>query len=135
MAIAKNVINGILSTIFAKGNYIALFSVMPTPSNESAYTEISGTGYSRYEIKDNEFSIYNGEATSNKNMLLYLCDSTGGHGTAKGFGVFGEGKLLYYGEFKEEMPITYNTVPVIKKYSESKEEGVKVTVTSTETVG
>ena len=132
MAIAKTLFNGILRDIFKEGNTIELFSIMPDEDTESGYTKISGIGYTPYTIRSGDFSVTNGEATSSRNILLYLCDTAGGHGTARGFGVFGSSGLLYFGEFEAPISIGYNTVPTIKKYDSAKQEGIKVTVTSTE---
>mgnify|MGYP006988384032 CR=1 FL=1 len=135
MAIAKALFNGILTDVFKVGNKIDLFSVMPTEGNESGYTKISGTGYESYEIQSGDFNVSGGVATSNRNMMLYLCDDQSGHGVATGFGVFSGNSLLYYGEFQKPMTISYNSVPTIKKYDLRKNEGVRVAVTSTEVAG
>ena len=132
MGIAKGLFNNILNTVFKEGNTIELFSTMPNPSTEQGYVKISGDGYKAYKIKSGDFSVSTGSAESRENMMFYLCETTGGHGTAAGFGVFGSDGLLYFGEFKNPMTIGYNTVPTIKKFNASKNEGVRITMTSTE---
>lgn len=133
MGIAKNQFNSILSTIFTAGNKIKLYSTVPDEETETGGVLITGDSYSDYEIQSGDFTIGNGVVSSAKNMLMYLCEEEAGHGTARGFGVFNPGgALLYFGTFTTPMYIDYNTVPTIKKYSSSKGEGVRITMTSTE---
>lgn len=132
MGIAKAKFAQILGDVFAEGNRIELFATVPDETTESGGVKISGTGYAAYEIKSGDFNVSGNTVTSAKNMMFYLCESEDGHGTAYGFGVYSGNSLLYFGSFREPMPITYNTVPTIKKYNESLKEGVKVTLTSTE---
>lgn len=131
MGIAKAQFNNILGSIFSKGNTIELFSTMPNPSTENGYVKISGDGYSAYTIKEGDFRISDGIVESKQNMMFYLCESSGGHGSAAGFGVFSGNTMLYFGNFKEPMSIKYNDVPTIKKYNGSN-EGIRITMTSTE---
>ena len=132
MGIAKSQFNNILSDIFKSGNKIELFSTMPNASTESGAVKISGSGYKSYTIKDGDFNITAGAVQSSANMKFYLCETTGGHGTAKGFGVYSGSQLLYFGEFSSPMSIEYNTVPTIKKYNQSAGEGIRITMTSIE---
>lgn len=131
MGIAKSQFNKILQGIFTAGNTIDLFTTMPNASTESGYVKVSGSGYTPYTIESGDFTVSAGEVTSAKNMMMYLCETEGGHGTAVGFGVFSGSSLLYFGEFTTPMNISYNTVPTIKRYNGSG-EGVRVTMTSTE---
>lgn len=132
MGITKGQFNSILSTIFTTGNKIELFSTMPNPSTETGYVKVSGTGYTPWTIRSGDFTVSSGSVQSAANMMFYLCESTGGHGTAKGFGVFNGTTLLYFGEFSNPMTIAYNSVPTIKKYNASAGEGIRITMTSTE---
>lgn len=132
MGIAKNQFSNILAEIFTAGNKIKLFSTVPDEETESGGVLITGSSYSDYEIQSGDFSILNGVVSSAKNMLMYLCEEEAGHGTARGFGVFKGGTMLYFGTFSTPMPIGYNTVPTIKKYNSSMGEGVRITMTSTE---
>lgn len=127
MGIAKSQFNNILSNIFTSGNTIKLFSSMPNESTETGYVTV-GT---EYNIKSGDFTVDAGTAESAKNMMLYLCETKGGDGTAEGFGVFKGNSLLYFGRFSSAMSIDYNTVPTIKKYNGS-DEGILVTMTSTD---
>ena len=134
MGIAKSQFAQILTNIFKSGNTIHLFKTMPDPVTEAGGVKVSGTGYTGYTIKDGDFSVSGSQATSAKNMLMYLCEATGGHGIATGFGIYDGGSLLYFGEFEEPMTIGYNTVPTIKRYNGAG-EGVRVTLTSVESSG
>lgn len=131
MGIARNQFQNILKGIFTAGNTIDLYSTVPDETTESGGVKISGSSYKSYKIQDGDFTVSGGEVTSAKNMLLYLCEDTGGNGVARGFGVFNGGTLLYFGAFTEPMTIGYNTVPTIKKYSAALNEGVHITMTST----
>ena len=132
MGIAKSLFNGILNNIFSAGNTIHLFSTVPDEDTEAGGVRVSGASYLGYTIGNGDFSVSNGTATSAKNMMLYLCEESGGHGTARGFGVYSGNNLYYFGEFSDPVSIGYNTVPTIKKYNASKGEGIKITMTSTE---
>ena len=130
MGIARRHFDNILNGIFTEGNTIKLFSKVPDEQTESGGVNINHTPY---KIQSGDFSVASGVVTSAKNMMFYLCETTGGDGTATGFGVYGtSGSMLYFGSFKEPMEIGYNTVPTIKKYDASKGEGVRITMTSTE---
>lgn len=132
MGIAKGQFNSILTDIFTAGNVIKLYSTMPDEETESGGVTIANS-QAVYEIQDGDFSVSGGIVTSVKNMLLYLCETAGGDGSAAGFGVFSSGgELLYFGSFTEPMSIGYNTVPTIKRYSAEKGEGVRVTMVSKE---
>lgn len=123
MGISPALLSGILGQVFVKGNVIKLLNASGTAIGES------------YTIQDGDFSVNSGVATSAKNMMIYLCEKTGGDGTATKFGVY-KGTTLYYdGEFTTPMTIGYNTVPTIKKYNASKGEGIQVTMTSTDVSG
>lgn len=131
MGIAKSQFNNILGNIFTAGNTIQLFSTMPN-ENETGMVKISGASYAPYIIKSGDFSVNSGVVESKKNMMFYLCEESAGHGTAVGFGVYNSsGSLLYFGEFTDTMPITYNSVPTIKRYNGAG-EGIRITMTSTE---
>ena len=133
MGIAKKQFDKILDEIFKTGNVIHLFSTMPNVSTEAGAVKISGSGYSSYTIKDGDFNVTSGSVESRNNMMFYLCETEGGHGSVVGFGVFNSNnEMLYFGEFTDSMPIRYNTVPTIKRYNSSNGEGIKVTMTSTE---
>lgn len=131
MGIAKAKFAQILGDVFAEGNVIHLFSTVPDEETESGGVRISGTGYMGYEIQAGDFNVSGNNVKSAKNLMFYLCESEDGHGTATGFGVYQDSSLLYFGTFREPMPITYNTVPTIKRYNGAG-EGVSVTLTSTE---
>lgn len=130
MGIARRQFDNILSGIFTEGNTIRLFSTVPSETTESGGVNMGQT----YKIQAGDFNVSNGVVTSAKNMMFYLCETTGGDGTAKGFGVYqgSGGAMLYFGSFKTPMEVGYNTVPTIKKYDASKGEGVRITMTSTE---
>lgn len=134
MGIARSQFNNILGGIFTAGKTIKLYSNVPSEETETGGSFISGTGYEDYEIKSGDFTIGDGVVTSARNMMMYLCESTGGHGTAKGFGVYSGSTMLYFGSFTTPMEIGYNTVPTIKKYNGAG-EGIKITMTSTEVSG
>lgn len=127
MGIAKSQFNNILSGIFKSGNTIKLFGTMPDESTETGYSTIGQS----YTIQSGDFTTAAGTAQSAKNMMMYLCETSGGDGTAVGFGVFSGSSLLYFGRFSSAMNIGYNTVPTIKKYNGSN-EGILVTMTSTD---
>ena len=131
MGIAKSQFNKILGNVFKTGNTIDLFSTMPDASTESGAVKISGSGYKSYTIKEGDFNVSAGAVQSSANMKFYLCETTGGHGVAKGFGVYSGSQLLYFGEFTTPMTIEYNTVPTIKKYNGSG-EGIRITMSSIE---
>lgn len=125
MGIAKAQFNSILTNIFKSGNTIKLFSAMPDETTETGGVTIGQS----YTIASGDFTVNSGTVTSTKNMMIYLCETSGGDGTAYGFGIYSGSTLLYFGEFAAAMPIGYNTVPTIKKYNGAG-EGVKVTLTS-----
>lgn len=134
MGIAKSQFTNILGGIFKQGNTIKLYSTMPDEETETGGVIIGGS-YSTdktYTIGSSDFTTGDGTAQSAKNMMMYLCETTGGDGTAVGFGVFNGTTLLYFGRFSTPMTIGYNTVPTIKRYDEAKGEGVKITMTSTD---
>ena len=85
------------------------------------------TGYQRYIIKDGDFSVNDGVATTAKHILLFLALEYVGY--IVGFAVFsGNGTTLkYLGELAGKT-VGENTVPVFKIYDESKGEGIKVTL-------
>ena len=128
MGIARKQFDSILSGIFTEGNTIRLFSTVPSETTETGGVNIGQS----YKIQSGDFIVSSGVVTSAKNMLFYLCETTGGDGTARGFGVYNGSSMLYFGSFKEPIEIGYNTVPTIKKYDASKGEGVRITMTSTE---
>ena len=133
MGIAKGQFNEILNGIFKAGNTIKLYSSMPDEETEAGGVIIGGNNTTKiYKIDSGDFTTGNGTAQSAKNMMMYLCETQGGDGTAVGFGVFGGTNLLYFGQFSTPMNIDYNTVPTIKRYDEAKGEGVKITMTSTD---
>lgn len=133
MGIAKSQFENILSNIFKAGNTIKLYSTMPSESTESGGVLIgSGTADKTYTIQSGDFTCAGGTAQSAKNMMMYLCETTGGDGTAVGFGVFSGSTLLYFGQFSTAMYVDYNTVPTIKRYDATKGEGVLITMTSTD---
>lgn len=125
MGIAKAQFNSILSNIFKSGNTIRLFSAMPDEDTETGGVTVGQS----YTIQSGDFTVSSGQATSTKNMMIYLCETSGGDGTAVGFGIYSGSTLLYFGAFSSAMAIGYNTVPTIKKYNGAG-EGVKVTLTS-----
>ena len=125
MGIAKAQFNAILNNIFKSGNTIKLLSAMPDESTETGAVTIGQS----YTIASGDFTVNGGQVTSTKNMMVYLCETQGGDGTAVGFGIYTGSTLMYFGEFTVPMAIGYNTVPTIKKYNGSN-EGVKVTLTS-----
>lgn len=127
MGIAKSQFNEILKGIFKEGNTIKLFSTMPDEATESGEKIIGQS----YKILSGDFSTSTGSAQSAKNMMMYLCETAGGDGTAVGFGVYNNSSLLYFGRFSTPMNIAYNTVPTIKKYNGAG-EGVLITMTSTD---
>lgn len=130
MGIARRQFDSILTGIFTEGNTIKLFSTVPNEQTESGGVNMGQT----YKIQSGDFSVSNGVVQSAKNMMFYLCETAGGDGIAKGFGVYQgtTNTMLYFGSFKEPMTVGYNTVPTIKKYDASKGEGVRITMTSTE---
>lgn len=130
MGIAKAQFKSILSNIFKVGNTIKLFSSMPDETTETGGATIGQS----YTIQSGDFTISSdgSEAYSTRNMMIYLCETSGGDGRAYGFGIYSGSSMLYFGEFSESMPISYNSVPTIKKYDASIGEGVKVTLTSTD---
>lgn len=131
MGIAKSQFNSILDNIFTAGNVIKLYSTVPNEDTEQGGVFVSGA--KTYTILEGDFTVSSGTVQSAKNMLMYLCETTGGDGTAAGFGVFSAtGALLYFGTFNTPMSIAYNTVPTIKKYDSSKGEGVRITMSSKE---
>ena len=128
MGIAKSQFNEILKGIFKAGNIIKLYSTVPDEQTEAG-GQIIGQSY---QIQNGDFTTGEGSAQSAKNMMMYLCETQGGDGTADGFGVFSSGgALLYFGSFTTPMTISYNTVPTIKRYNGS-DEGVRITMTSTD---
>ena len=129
MGIARRQFDNILNGIFTEGNLIRLYSTVPDEQTESGGVTIN---HEPYKIQAGDFSVASGVVTSAKNMMFYLCETTGGDGIANGFGVYNGSSMLYFGSFKEPMTIGYNTVPTIKKYDASKGEGVRITMTSTE---
>lgn len=134
MGIAKTQFDTILKNIFAAGNIIKLLKTVPTVSNENGYVLLSTSDkdeYARYEIESGDFTTDGGEVTSTKNMLFGLYEGEA-ELTVPGFAVFSGSTLMYYGNFKDPMIIKYNNVPIIKAYNESKSEGIKITMTSTE---
>lgn len=134
MGIAKSQFNSILTGIFKQGNTIRLYSTMPDETTEAGGVLIGGPNSTEkmYTIGSGDFTTGQGTAQSAKNMMMYLCETSGGDGTAVGFGVFSGSQLLYFGRFSNPMPIGYNTVPTIKKYDAQKGEGVLITMTSTD---
>lgn len=130
MGIAKSQFNNILGGIFKTGNTIKLFSTVPDEETEAGGVVVPGS--QAYTIQDGDFTVGDGVVTSRKNMLMYLCETDGGHGIANGFGVYGDGGLLYFGRFTNPMDIKYNSVPTIKRYDSSKREGVQITMVSKE---
>lgn len=130
MGITKAQFNNILGNIFTEGNTIKLFTKTPTEEIETDGALLpTGNGVVDYEIKDGDFDIKAGEVTSAKNIMFYLYE--GEDATCDGFGVFKGGTLLYFGKFENPIDLSYNDVPAIKKYNEEKQEGIKVTMTST----
>ena len=135
MGIARDQFTEILQNIFKAGNKIALYKTVPRESDEGGGVEMSGVGYQRYTILNGDFSVSGGEVTSLQNMMLYLSESDAGN--AEGFGVYNGSKMLYFGKFTDAdgnpkaLPVGYNTVPTIKKYDKTKNEGVHITLTST----
>lgn len=129
MGIARRQFDNILNGIFTEGNLIRLYSTVPDEETEAGGVTIN---HEPYKIQAGDFNVSSGVVTSAKNMMFYLCETAGGDGTARGFGVFQGSTNLYFGSFKTPMEIGYNTVPTIKKYDASKGEGVRITMTSTE---
>lgn len=129
MGVAKAQRNAVLEDAFAVGNVIKLFKTVPDEKTEEGGELVSGA--LTYTIKDGDFSVADGVVSSTKNMLMYLCENTDGHGTAEGFGTYKSNSLRYFGKFKKPMQIDYNTVPTIKKYNGS-DEGIHITLTSIE---
>lgn len=127
MGIAKAQFNSILSSIFGAGKTIKLFSTMPDETTEVGAVPIGQS----YTLQSGDFTANGNVVSSARNMMMYLCETSGGDGIAVGFGVYSGSTLLYFGEFSSPMTISYNTVPTIKKYNGSN-EGVKVTLTSTD---
>lgn len=132
MGIAKAQFNAILSTIFAPGNVIKLYTKTPTEGVETDGVVLTGTGVQDYKIQDADFTVSNGEVISKQNMMFYLYE--GDTVECDGFGVYDtKGTMLYFGKF-DNGPLTldHNDVPAIKKYNSSTGEGVKITMQSTE---
>lgn len=127
MGIAKSQFSEILKGIFTAGNTIMLYSTMPNESTETGGVTMGQS----YKILEGDFTCTSGTAKSSKNMMMYLCETSGGDGTAVGFGVFNGSALLYFGEFSTPMNVGYNTVPTIKRY-DGAGEGVMITMTSTD---
>lgn len=140
MAFVRDRFTQMLKGVFSAGHIIELFTVMPPNDSGADGTRLSGAEYTPYKITDDDFKIEDAVLESARNIMLYLCDTEDKNYevTAVGFGVYtsnslGRGdKLLYYGQFENPMKIGYNTVPTIKKYSASKREGIKITVTNNE---
>lgn len=133
MGIAKNQFNNVLSSIFAVGNEIKLYTKTPTVGVETDGELLEGAGVEPYVIKADDFNIADGEVTSARHMMLYLYEVEGEGTSCDGFGVFGKnGDLLYFGDFHDPITLGYNDVPTIKMYNESKREGIKITMTSEE---
>lgn len=140
MAFVRDRFTAMLKGVFAAGNIIELFTVMPEDDSGTDGTRLSGAEYTPYKITADDFKIDDAVLESDRNIMLYLCDTENKNYevTAVGFGVYtsdgtGRGKdLLYYGRFENPMKIGYNTVPTIKKYSATKREGIKITVTNNE---
>lgn len=116
--------NSILSDIFASGNKIALSTTDPN----SKFTEPSASTYTRYEIKSGDFTASEGAITNAQHLLYGLCDDAAGWGEIVAFGIYSGTTLIYWGMLEEPKTVTYNTVPVFKKFNESAGEGIRVTL-------
>ena len=129
MGIARAQFNDILGSIFTAGNTIQLFSTVPSEATESGGVTISSIP--AYRIQEGDFSCAGGVVTSAKNIMLCLYENSSPV-TCRGFGVFGTSGMLYFGSFTSPIEIGYNDVPAIKRYNDSKGEGIRITITSTE---
>ena len=129
MGIARAQFNDILASIFTAGNTIRLYSTVPSEADETGGVFISGVP--AYNIQEGDFSCYGGVVTSAKNIMLCLYENETSV-ECKGFGVFGSSGMLYFGSFTTPITIGYNDVPAIKRYNETKGEGIRITITSTE---
>lgn len=129
MGIAKAQFNGILTSIFQPGNIIRLYKNVPDKDEKNGMT-LTGSGVVDYEIKSGDFTVDRGVVTSAKTMMFYLYE--GEATTCQGFGVFSANgsELLYFGEFKDHLPLEYNDVPAIKAYNAEKGEGIQISMTS-----
>lgn len=128
MGFPKSYSTTVLNDIFSKDNQIALLTAIDTENDTYEEPTISATtGYQRYIIKDGDFSVNDGVATTAKHILLFLALEYVGY--IVGFAVFsGNGTTLkYLGELAGKT-VGENTVPVFKIYDESKGEGIKVTL-------
>ena len=123
MGLSSALLSDILGKVFVANNTIRLTNASGSYIGES------------YKIQSGDFSVSSGQASSARNMMIYLCEKTGGDGTATGFAVLNGTNVYYTGEFSTPMTIGYNTVPTIKKYDASKGEGILVTMTSTDVSG
>lgn len=137
MGITKTHFNNILGNIFKEGNIIRLYKNTPDETSETGGELLTGTeatnGVVDYKIKAGDFSIDGGEVTSARNIMFYMYNDEDSV-TCDGFGIFdSSNSLLYFGEFENPITLDYNDVPAIKKYNETKQEGIKVTIKSTET--
>lgn len=133
MGFPKAYATTILSNVFKAGNHIALLTAVNTASD--SYTEASGASYRRYAIKgagsgrNADFTTNKGVTTSTETILFGLAEES--WGTIVGIAIFTGltgGTPLYLAELKKPKTVDENTVPVFKKYNESKEEGIKVTL-------
>lgn len=132
MGITKAKITQTLNDIFAVGNVIHLFKEVPDETTGYSGERITGASYKGHEIEDGDFVIEDNKVQSIDNIMFYLCEEEEGHGTAKGFGVFDNGTLVYFGEFKNPMPIAKDNIPTIKRYDGETGDGIQITLTCTE---
>lgn len=121
MGFPKAKATSILKAVFNTGNKIALLT---------SGGEVSGSkktnGYERYTIEGSDFSVIDGVATTNDNILFGL--ATESWGTIVGFEVYSGSGLEYTAELKEPKTVGANTVPVFKVWDEGKQEGIRVTL-------
>lgn len=124
MGFTKSYANTVLSNTFAVGNTIGLLKSVNTETG--TYSELSGTGYARYTIKNGDFTASGGVIQTNSNLLYGLAESA--WGTAVGLAVFKGSEVLYLAELTSPVAIAIDTVPVFKKFDADKGTGIRVTL-------
>lgn len=120
MGFPKAKATNILKAVFNTGNKIALLTAVNTETD--AYTEASGAGYQRYEIKSGDFTTNDGVTTTARHILFGLAE--GSWGTIVGIAVFSGSSLEYLAELEEAKAVGANTVPVFRKYDGT--DGIRV---------